>query len=85
MIKKRTEIVERTLVDDILEEMFVQLSARSDFDSDLLQELKIAPDSERLTKPADIQALVRKAASRKSDENSLSLRSKTFVVFRISH
>jgi len=70
MAKKKTESVERTLVDDILDETFAQLSNRGDFDNDLLQELRIVSATAKMTKTSDIQALIQKAASRTPNETA---------------
>jgi hypothetical protein len=70
MAKKKSPVAERTLLDDIIEETFAQLSTHTDFDVELLQELKIAFDSGKLTKAIDIQSLIQKAASRNPNETA---------------
>lgn len=70
MPKKKVEIVERTLVDDILDETLARLKNHTGFDEDLLEELRSASASGKMTKATDIQGLIQKVASRTSDETA---------------
>jgi len=70
MEKSKSKSVERTLVDDILDETFVQLSNRTDFDKGLLESLRNASVVGKMTKATDIQSLIQKTITGKPNETA---------------